>query len=350
LVRKTKVIIMKSKFVDLAHGAGGTKMDELLKLIMKNISLRKIGEGIGLDEKDDGATIKIENKRIVTSIDGHTVHPIFFPGGNLGELAITGTINDICVMGGKPIAILSSLIIEEGFPIEKLKKIVDSMAKTAEENNVAIIAGDTKVMPVGTLDEMVITTAGIGIIEDDTLNIQDSNLQAGDKIIISGTVGDHGIALMAGREGISFETELVSDVTSVQDIVQTALEVGGVVAMKDPTRGGLAAALNEFAEKSNVSLWLEDEKIPIAPPVKAASEMLGLEPLGVTCEGRVLFGVKAEKAEQILAAIKKLPNGKNAAIIGEVKNERPKYVLSKTIIGGHRIIEKPIGEQIPRVC
>jgi hydrogenase expression/formation protein HypE len=155
---------------------------------------------------------------------------------------------------------------------------------------------------------------------------------------------------MAGREGISFETELVSDVTSVQDIVEAALTIGGVVSMKDPTRGGLASALNEFAEKSNVSLWLEDEKIPIDPAVTAASEMLGLEPLGVTCEGRVLFGVKADKAEAVLEAIKKIPNGVKAEIIGEVKADRPGYVFSKTIVGGHRIIEKPIGELIPRVC
>jgi len=341
---------MLPEFVDLAHGAGGKKMDELLEVIMKNITLRKVGEGIGLDEKDDGATIQIGNKRIVTSIDGHTIHPIFFPGGDLGQLAITGTINDISVMGGMPLAILSSIIIEEGFPIKDLKKIVDSLAYTAEKNNVAIIAGDTKVMPRGTLDKIIIVTAGIGIIEDDTLDIRDSNLKPGDKIIVSGTVGDHGIALMAGREGISFETELVSDVGSVVNIVNAALNVGGIVSMKDPTRGGLASALNEFAEKSNVSLWLEDEIIPVAPAVTAASEMLGLEPLGVTCEGRVLIGVQADKAEQVLAAIKAQPNGENAAIIGEVRAERPGFVLSKTIVGGHRIIEKPIGEQIPRVC
>ncbi|MBN1328866.1 MAG: hydrogenase expression/formation protein HypE [Candidatus Heimdallarchaeota archaeon] len=341
---------MKSEFVDLSHGAGGTKMDELLEIVMKNIKLRKIGDGIGLDEKDDGATIRIGDKRIVTSIDGHTVHPIFFPGGDLGKLAITGTINDIVVMGGKPIAILSSIIIEEGFPIKDLQLIVDSLAKTAVDNNVAIIAGDTKVMPRGTLDKMVVTTAGIGIIEDDTIDIRDSNLKPGDKIIVSGTIGDHGIALMAGREGISFETELLSDVAAVTDIVTEALKIGGVVAMKDPTRGGLASSLNELAEKSNVSIWVEDEKIPINPAVNAASEMLGLEPLGVTCEGRVIIGAHAEQAEKILNAIKLLPNGKNATIIGEVKAERPGFVISKTIIGGHRIIEKPIGEQIPRVC
>ncbi len=341
---------MLPEFVEIAHGAGGKKMDEMLEIVMKNIKLRKVGDGIGLDEKDDGATIPIGKNRIVTSIDGHTVHPIFFPGGNLGELAITGTINDVCVMGGKPIAILSSIIVEEGFPMKDLQKIVDSIAETAEKNNVAIVAGDTKVMPRGTLDQMIVVTAGIGIIESDDLDIRDSKLQPGDKIIISGTVGDHGIALMAGREGISFETELVSDVTSVQDIVEAALAIGGVVSMKDPTRGGLASALNEFAEKSNVSLWLEDEKIPIDPAVNAASEMLGLEPLGVTCEGRVLFGVKADTAEAVLEAIKKTPNGTKAEIIGEVKADRPGYVFSKTIVGGHRIIEKPIGEQIPRVC
>ena len=341
---------MLPEFVEIAHGAGGTKMDEMLEIVMKNIKIRKVGEGIGLDEKDDGATIPIGKNRIVTSIDGHTVHPIFFPGGDIGELAITGTINDVCVMGGKPLAILSSIIVEEGFPIKDLQKIVDSIAETAEKNNVAIVAGDTKVMPRGTLDQMIVVTAGIGIIESEELDIRDSKLQPGDKLIISGTVGDHGIALMAGREGISFETELVSDVTSVQDIVEAALEIGGVVSMKDPTRGGLASALNEFAEKSNVSLWLEDEKIPIDPAVNAASEMLGLEPLGVTCEGRVLFGVNADKAEAVLEAIKKTPNGAKAAIIGVVKADRPGFVFSKTIVGGHRIIEKPIGEQIPRVC
>ena len=341
---------MIPEFVDIAHGAGGKKMDELLEIIMKNIALRKIGDGIGLDEKDDGATIKIGNKKIVTSIDGHTVHPIFFPGGDLGQLAITGTVNDIAVMGGKPIAILSSLIIEEGFPVKKLQKIVNSMAQTAKECNVAIIAGDTKVMPKGTLDEIIVITSGVGIIEDENLDIRDSNLKPSDKIIVSGTVGDHGIALMAGREGISFETELVSDVASIQDIVETALKIGGIVAMKDPTRGGLASALNEFAEKSKISIWLEDEKIPINPAVNAASEMLGLEPLGVTCEGRVIIGVRSEKAQEVLEAIRKLPNGKNASIIGEAKEERPGFVVSKTLVGGHRIIEKPIGEQIPRVC
>jgi len=341
---------MKNEFVELAHGAGGIKMDELLELVMKNIVIRNIGDGIGLDEKDDGATIKIGDNRIVVSIDGHTVHPIFFPGGDLGQLAVTGTINDIAVMGARPIAILSSIIIEEGFPIKKLQRIVDSLAKTAQEHNVAVIAGDTKVMPRGTLDEIIVVTSGIGIIESEEIDVQDSNLKEGDKIIVSGTVGDHGIALMAGREGISFETELISDVASVQDIVSAALSVGGVVTMKDPTRGGLASALNELAEKSKVSIWLEDEKIPVAPAVKAASEMLGLEPLGVTCEGRVIIGVRPEKADAVLKAVKKIPNGKNAVIIGEVKAERPGFVVSETIVGGHRIIEKPIGEQIPRVC
>ncbi|MHA1442212.1 MAG: hydrogenase expression/formation protein HypE, partial [Candidatus Heimdallarchaeota archaeon] len=338
------------EFVELAHGAGGKKMDELLELVMKNIVIRNVGDGIGLDEKDDGATVRIGDHRIVVSIDGHTVHPIFFPGGDLGQLAVTGTINDIAVMGAKPIAILSSIIIEEGFPIKKLQKVVDSIANTAKENNVAVIAGDTKVMPRGTLDEIIVVTSGLGIIESDEIDVQDSNLKDGDKIIVSGTVGDHGIALMAGREGISFETELVSDVASVYDIVKAALEVGGVVTMKDPTRGGLASALNELAEKSKVSIWLEDAIIPVAPAVKAASEMLGLEPLGVTCEGRVIIGVRPEKADKVLEAIKKLPNGKNAVIVGEVKTERPGFVVSETIVGGHRIIEKPIGEQIPRVC
>ncbi|MBD3191708.1 MAG: hydrogenase expression/formation protein HypE [Candidatus Heimdallarchaeota archaeon] len=341
---------MRSKFVEIAHGAGGQKMDELLEIVMKNIKLRSITNGIGLDEKDDGATINLDGNRLVVSTDGHTVHPLFFPGGDLGRLAITGTINDLCVMGGKPLAILSSIIVEEGFPIETFQQIVDSMAEEAYKNNVAIIAGDTKVMPRGTLDQMIVVTSGIGIIEFEELDIRDSNIQPGDKIILSGTIGDHGIALMAGREGISFETELISDIASIQDITQTAVSIGGVVAMKDPTRGGLASALNEFAEKSKVSIWIEDELLPIAPAVHAASEMLGLDPLSVTCEGRVILGVKAEKAEELLSAIKKVPGGEQAVIIGEAKREHEGLVISKTMVGGHRIIEKPIGEQIPRVC
>ncbi|MEA2069859.1 MAG: hydrogenase expression/formation protein HypE [Asgard group archaeon] len=341
---------MQPKYVELAHGAGGTKMDELLSLIMKDIVKRKIGNGIGLDEKDDGATVQIDNTKIVLTTDGHTIHPLFFPGGDLGKLAITGTVNDVCVMGAKPIGILSSIIVEEGYPIKNLQQITQSMAKTAEECKVAIIGGDTKVMPKGTLDKMVIVTTGIGILNEKNENIQDNKLQPGDKIIVSGTVGDHGIALMAGREGINFETDLISDVSSVQDLTYKALKVGGIIAMKDPTRGGLAAALNEFAAKSKVSIWVDEEAIPISKAVVAASEMLGLEPLNVACEGRVIFGVKKEKAEEVLKTLRKLKKGKNATIIGTVKKERPGMVITETLIGGHRVLEKPIGEQIPRVC
>jgi len=337
------------KTIELSHGAGGTLMELLIKqIIVPKFKKRAVG-GLGLDDLDDGATIPLDNYEIVVTADGHTVDPLFFPGGDIGTLAVSGTINDLAVMGAKPIAITTALIVEEGFSINDLEKILNSMAKVAEEVNVAVIAGDTKVMPRNHIDKLVIATSGIGLAKKGQV-ISDAGLKPGDKIIVTGTLGDHGIALLAVREGLDFETELKSDVAPIWETIEAALNVGGITAMKDPTRGGLASALNDLAEKSNVSIWIDEESIPVKEEVRAAAEMLGIDPLEVTNEGKAVIGVNAEYAEEVLEAIRKTKYGKDAQIIGEVKKEKPRYVFLKTIVGGVRVLEKPYGEPIPRVC
>jgi hydrogenase expression/formation protein HypE len=232
--------------------------------------------------------------------------------------------------------------------MDNLKKIVKSMNNTAKEADVAIIAGDFKVMPKGSLDGMVISTAGLGILRGN--RVLDSQARPGDKIIVTGTVGDHGISLISKREGLSFETELVSDCAPIHETVNSAMKAGEVRCMKDCTRGGLAMALNDVAGKSDVSIWIEAGKIPVLPSVRAASDMLGLDPFEVTCEGVAIMVVESEKAEDILNAVKLTRYGKDAEIIGEVKEDRKGFVLLRTVVGGTRILRKPMGEPIPRVC
>ncbi|MBN1682358.1 hydrogenase expression/formation protein HypE [Candidatus Bathyarchaeota archaeon] len=336
-------------FIKLSHGAGGSAMDEIIEeLFIKGFSKRKVNHGVGLDAMDDGASIQLGDYEIILTTDGHTVDPIFFPGGDLGRLAISGAINDTSVMGAEPIAILDSIIVEEGYPISNLKKIISSMDTTAQEVDAAIISGDFKVMPKGSLDNIVISTTGVGILKGP--RILDSQASEGDKVIVTGTVGDHGIALMSLREGLSFKTDLKSDVAPIWETIKAALQVGGIHSMKDLTRGGLSSAINEIAEKSKVSIWLEDNSIPIKQSVRSASEMLGLDPYEVTCEGKAVIFVENEKSEEVLRVIKKTKYGMDAKIIGEVKKERPGMVLMETLVGGTRILRKPIGEPIPRVC
>ncbi len=337
------------EFIKLSHGAGGTAMDAIIKeLFIKGFTKRQALDGVPLDALDDGASIRVGGKEVVLTMDGHTVDPIFFPGGDLGRLAVCGAANDTVVMGADPVAILDSIVVEEGYPIADLKRLIASMNEAAEEAGVAIISGDFKVMPAGSLDGVVISTAGVGVLRGP--RILDSQAKPGDKVIVTGTVGDHGTALMSVRKGLSFKTELVSDVSPIVDTITAALEVGGVHSMKDATRGGLTAALNEFAEKSKVSIWLEDGKVPVKMAVRSACDMLGLDPYEVTCEGKAVICVSPEKAKAVLNAIKATKYGRDAAIIGEVKADRPGMVLMKTQIGGTRILRKPIGEPIPRVC
>ncbi|MDR0900767.1 MAG: hydrogenase expression/formation protein HypE [Methanobrevibacter sp.] len=334
--------------IGMSHGAGGEVMSTLInETIINNLSKKSVNGGIGLDALDDGATIPIGDYEIVITTDGHTINPLFFPGGDIGRISAAGTINDVAVMGAKPLAITNAMIIKEGFNIDNLDKIMKSMDETCQEADVAVIAGDTKVMEQDKIDEIVVVTTGIGIVEKGKA-IKDSGLEVGDKIIISGSIGDHGMSLMSFREGFGFDTDLKSDVAPVWGIVEKALEVGGVTAMKDPTRGGLANAINEMANKANVGILLQDNAIPVKKEVKAVSDMLGIDPYEVANEGKVLMGVKPDLADETLNAIKQDKYGKEAAIIGEVTNDN--HVLIETPVGGQRILEAPIADPVPRVC
>jgi hydrogenase expression/formation protein HypE len=343
-----------SNVIRLAHGAGGSLQEELIMFITKNIPLKKVNNGIGVEELDDGATIPLKNyeKEIVVTADGHTVFPIFFPGGDLGKLSVCGTVNDILMMGGDPIALTSMIIIEEGFEFDKLSKLIESLNSTAKDANIAIIAGDTKVMPRGSLNEIIISTTGIGL-KDSKIKIEDQNVKVGDKIIITGTIGDHGTSLMASREGLNISTELESDVALLSDVINAIknfVQGNFIHAMKDPTRGGIAGALNDWVNKSNTSILIEEEKIPIKKEVQAICDMLGLDPYNIACEGRALLAVDPTHSEEILKKIQSTPLGKDAQIIGDVKADNPKRVLLKTIVGGTRFVDMPIGEPVPRIC
>jgi hydrogenase expression/formation protein HypE len=341
--------LMTEETVKLSHGAGGATEDTLIhQLFLKKFKNRQALDGISLDALDDGASIKVGNSEVILSTDGHTIDPIFFPGGDLGRLAVCGAINDTAVMGAEPVAVLDAMIVEEGFPMRDLQIIVESMNEAATEAGVAIIAGDFKVMPRGNLDGMVISTTGVGVLKNK--RILDSQAIVGDKVILTGTVGDHGIALLSKREGLEFDTALLSDVSPIHETIAAAMEAGDVHCMKDITRGGMAMSLNEIASKSNVSLWVKQNMIPVKLSVRAASEMLGLDPFEVTCEGKAVMIVDKNDAEKILEAVKSTRYGKDAAIIGEIKEDHPGMVLLETLVGGTRILRKPLGEPIPRVC
>jgi len=347
--------------IRLAQGAGGQLMDKLIKeKILKYFSKNQGKAEISLAMLDDSAVID----DIVFTTDSHTVHPIIFPGGNLGSLAVAGTINDISVMGAKPIALSAGFIVEEGLSMDVFEKIVDSMAKVAKAAAVPIVTGDTKVVEKGAIQEFMINTSGIGkrtTLLDNNIKVVkkyrsfnsrwllDSNLRAGDKIILSGNIAEHGITLMSFREGYGFETKIKSDIAAVNGLMEKALSHGGIVSAKDPTRGGLANTVNEFSDKSNVGIIIDEEKIPIPKGVKAACNMLGIDPLEIGNEGKVVLGVVKEKADEVLKAIKKHPLGKNAAIIGEASKKIEGVVL-ETIVGGKRILHKPLGDPVPRIC
>ncbi|MHA1519081.1 MAG: hydrogenase expression/formation protein HypE [Promethearchaeota archaeon] len=339
------------KIVQLGHGGGGIMQEELIKFITQDIPIKKINGGIGVDSYDDGATIPLEDSLndIVITADGHTVDPIFFPGGNLGTLSVCGTVNDLLMMGAKPLAITSTVFIEEGTEFETIKLIMDAFNETAGKAEVGILAGDTKVLPKDSLKGIIISTTGIGI-KPKSRQIFDANCQPGAKIILTGSIGDHGAALIAKRENFDLQTSLQSDVRHLTDFLPIIETYKGIQAMKDPTRGGLASALNEWAQKSHVSLWIEQNSIQIKQEVKSICEILGLDPMEIANEGKAILCVSAPESDEILKALKSTESGKDAVFIGEVKAEKPGLVIMTTPLGGKRLVEKPMGELIPRIC
>ena len=334
--------------IRVMDGAGGEAMERLIKdIILKNLTLKSAGK-ISLDALDDGASIDMDDGNMVFTIDGHTVKPLFFPGGDIGRLAISGTVNDLAVMGAEPLAMAISLIIEDGFESEKLERIMKSIDITSKEVPVPVITGDTKVVEekIG----IFVISAGIGKAER---LISDSGAQIGDTILINGGIGEHGFAIMSKREGLGFETSLVSDVAPIWGLVKNVAKAIGwenIHAMKDPTRGGLSEALNEMASKANVGFEIEENSVPIKKSVKAAGDMLGISPFIIANEGKVVMIVDKEYAEDALNAMKGCKYGRDAAIIGKVIEKYPGRVILKTKIGGRRFLERPMGDPVPRVC
>lgn len=329
----------------LAHGGGGTLSHQLIsKLFCSQF------DNEFLNEQHDSAIFNIEKSRLAFTTDSYVVQPIFFPGGNIGELAINGTVNDLIVSGAKPIYISVGFIIEEGLPIEDLWKIVLSMKEAARKAGVKIVTGDTKVVDKGKGDKIFINTSGIGIIKDG-VNISPKSCVPGDKIILSGRIADHGIAIMSAREGLEFETAIVSDTAPLNELFTCIEKFGDKIhVMRDPTRGGLASSLNEIAETANVGMLIEEEKIPILDEVKGACEILGLDPLYIANEGKMIAIVSNDIADNVLNEWRKTKLGTESEIIGEVTSDNPGTVVMKTTIGSKRIVDMISGEQLPRIC
>jgi hydrogenase expression/formation protein HypE len=335
--------------VRLKHGGGGRAMRSLIEDVLATGFADSPFDGIGLEAFDDGAAMKVGDEWLVITTDSHVIHPIEFPGGDIGKLSIAGTMNDLAMMGAtERIALTCAMIIEEGFEIETLARIHRSMVETSREAGGVIVTGDTKVMGRGEIDGLVINTTGIGFAKRP---IRDSGLTVGDRIIVTGTMGDHGLAIMATRHQLGLQGDLRSDTAPLTALIRRAIEAGGdeIVAMKDPTRGGLSSALHEMAAKANVGVVLQEADIPIAEPVRAAGEILGIDPLQVANEGKAVIGVRAAAAERVLEALRTHPLGRDAAIVGTVVEERPGQVILDTGFG-RRLLSESDGEPLPRIC
>lgn len=335
--------------VSMKHGAGGRAMRRLIEDTLAAGFVDAPVNGIGLAAMDDGAALRIGDRWLVVTTDSHVVHPIFFPGGDIGRLAVSGTVNDLAMMGAtEPLGLTCAVIMEEGFRRSDLERVQASMRLACQQAGTTIVTGDTKVMGRGEVDGIVINTTGIALAD---AVIPDAGLKAGDRLILTGTIGDHGIALMARRHGLSFETELESDVAPINGLIRAALAAapGSVTAMKDPTRGGVASALHEMAEKSGVGIVIEEPRVPVSPLVRSAAEMLGLDPFHIANEGKAIIGVRPEAAEAVLAALRTHPLGTAAAIVGECTADHSGRVVLDTGLG-RRLMAEPEGEPLPRIC
>jgi len=329
----------------LAHGSGGSLSNKLIR----NLFIRHFDNDL-LNTEHDGAVFNLNGTNIAFTTDSFVVNPICFPGGNIGELAINGTVNDLAMCGAKPLYLSASFIIEEGFELDKLELIVSSMKVSSNKCNVQIITGDTKVVEKGKGDKIFINTTGIGIVHN-SVDLNPMNVKTGDKIILSGTIADHGIAVLSARENLSFESKIESDTAPLNDLVDTMLSVTkNIHVLRDPTRGGIASTLNEIASKAKAGVLINENKIKINNAVKAACELLGLDPLYIANEGKLICFVTPDDAEMLLIEMKKHPLGKNAEIIGEVIDDYKSKVILRTSIGTKRIVDLHSFEQLPRIC
>ena len=335
--------------VTLKHGAGGRAMRMLIEETLAAGFLDESCDAIGLSAMDDGAALRVGDRWLVVTTDSHVIQPIFFPGGDIGRLAVAGTVNDLAVMGATDVlGLTSAVVIEEGFLRADLERIQQSMRETCREAQASIVTGDTKVMGRGELDGMVINTTGIAFAES---VVPDAGLSPGDRIILTGPIGDHGIALMAARRGLGLEGDLRSDVSPINDLIRAAMSAadGEITSMKDPTRGGLASSLTEMAEKSEVGIVIDEVAVPITAVVRSAAEMLGLDPFHIANEGKAVIGVKPGAADVVLNALKAHPKGRESAIIGTCTEEHAGRLILDTGFG-RRLVTEPEGEPLPRIC
>jgi hydrogenase expression/formation protein HypE len=329
----------------LGHGSGGRLSADLLRQVFLPAFRNDV-----LNALEDQATVRVPGPRLAFTTDSYVVRPLFFPGGDIGTLAINGTINDLAVGGAMPLYLSAAFILEEGLPLADLKRIVQSMRAACQAAGVTLVTGDTKVVDRGKCDGAFITTAGLGVVPDE-VSLSIRNARHGDRVLMSGTLGDHGIAVMSVREGIEFETLLESDTAPLHDLVRVMLETCPTIrCMRDPTRGGLASALNELAAASKVGVKLTEQAVPVRTEVRAACEMLGLDPLYIACEGRLMTVCPPAAVDRLLAVMRANPLGRESAIVGEVVAEHSGMVTVRTAIGGERVVPLLAGDQLPRIC
>ncbi len=329
----------------LGHGSGG----KLTQRLLENIVLPAFSNPL-LDSSHDGAVFSVQGAKLAFSTDSFVVQPLFFPGGDIGQLAVHGTVNDLAMCGARPLYLSAAFVLEEGLPLEQFQRLVRSMRGAADAAGVSLVTGDTKVVDRGKGDGIFINTAGIGLIEPG-INIYPKRAQPGDCIIVNGPIAVHGIAIMSVREGLEFESQITSDTAPLSGLVQTMLGASkDIHVLRDPTRGGLTSAVTEIAEQAAVGIELDEAAIPISEDVKAACEMLGFDPLYVANEGKLLAFVPPAECEYVLAAMRQHPLGKEAAVIGQVVKAHPGMVILNTRIGGTRVVDRLSGEQLPRIC
>ena len=333
--------------IGLKHGSGGRAMRQLIEEVF--LELASPVDGIGLAALDDGAALRIGDQWLVITTDSHVVHPLFFPGGDIGRISVSGTVNDLAMMGAtEPLGLTCAVIIEDGFPRADLERVRDSMKAAALEAGAPFVTGDTKVVGRGECDGLFINTTGVGLTRR---VVSDAGLRAGDLLIVTGHIGDHGMAIMSKRHDLGLQGDLRSDVAPINGLIRAALAAGGddVVAMKDPTRGGVAGSLHEMAAKGKVGILIDEQAVPVRDEVRAAGDMLGIDPLLVANEGKAVIGVRAASADKVLAALRAHPLGRDAAIFARALAERPGAVILDTGLG-KRLLAEPEGELLPRIC
>lgn len=348
--RYERSLDIKNGRVDMTHGSGGRAMNQLIEQMFA-----KAFNNPALAEGNDQARLTLplvngKTPRLAFSTDTYVISPLFFPGGNIGSLAVHGTVNDVALSGAKPLWLSAGFILEEGYPLADLAKIIEAMARAAQEAGVEIVTGDTKVVEKGKADGVFINTAGVGVL-DEKRDWSAHNIKVGDAVIVSGTIGDHGVAIMAAREKLAFDEPVLTDSAPLNGLIEAMAGTGATIhAMRDPTRGGLAATLNEMAHAAGVGIRLEESAIPVRPSVRSVCEILGLDPLTIANEGKLIAFCPAEQANKVLAVMRVHRDGRHAAIIGHVVEDPHRFVEMKTALGGNRMVDWLVGEQLPRIC